>query len=104
MLQTDIQFYILARGVGLVMGGIQSQSRTTFSKLIPADSDDTASYFSFYNFSEKMAIVMGMFSFGFIDQITGSARNSVIALGTYFVIALLILWWTPLNSIVTRKK
>ena len=104
LLQTDIQFYILAGGVGLVMGGIQSQSRSTFSKLIPSDSDDTASYFSFYNFSEKMAIVLGMFSFGFIDQITGSARNSVIALGTYFVIALLILWWTPLNSIVTRKK
>ena len=53
LLQTDIQFYILAGGVGLVMGGIQSQSRSTFSKLIPSDSDDTASYFSFYNFSEK---------------------------------------------------
>lgn len=97
--QTVVQFYMLAAGVGLVMGGIQSQSRSTFSKLIPKESNDTASYFSFYNFAEKMAIVFGMFSFGFIEQITGSARNSVIALGVYFVIALVIIWQTPLNSI-----
>ena len=96
--QTVVQFYFLAAGVGLVMGGIQSQSRSTFSKLIPRDTTDTASYFSFYNFSEKMAIVFGMFSFGFIEHLTGSPRNSIIALGVYFIIALLILWLTPLNS------
>lgn len=96
--QTVLQFYFIAAGVGLVMGGIQSQSRSTFSKLIPSDSNDTASYFSFYNFSEKIAIVFGMFSFGFIEQITGSARNSVIALGIYFIIALIIIWQTPLNT------
>jgi len=96
--QTVLQFYFVAAGVGLVMGGIQSQSRSTFSKLIPSDSDDTASYFSFYNFSEKIAIVFGMFSFGFIDHLTGSARNSVIALGIYFIIALVIIWQTPLNK------
>ena len=96
--QSVLQFYFVAAGVGLVMGGIQSQSRSTFSKLIPSDSDDTASYFSFYNFSEKIAIVFGMFSFGFIDHLTGSARNSVIALGIYFIIALVIIWQTPLNK------
>ena len=99
LVQTVTQFYMLAAGVGLVMGGIQSQSRSTFSKLIPNGSNDTASYFSFYNFSEKMAIVFGMFSFGYIEHITGSPRNSVIALGIYFIIALLIIWRTPLNSI-----
>jgi MFS transporter, UMF1 family len=97
--QTVIQFYILSGGVGLVMGGIQSQSRSTFSKLIPKGTNDTASYFSFYNFAEKMAIVFGVFSFGFIEHITGSARNSTIALGIYFLIALIIIWRTPLNSI-----
>ncbi len=97
--QTVSQFYILAAGVGLVMGGIQSQSRSTFSKLIPDNSDDTASYFSYYNFTEKIAIVLGMFSFGFIEQLTGSARNSTAALGVYFLIALILLWRTPLNSI-----
>lgn len=99
LVQTVTQFYFLAGGVGLVMGGIQSQSRSTFSKLIPKESNDTASYFSFYNFSEKMAIVFGMFSFGFIEQFTGSPRNSVIALGVYFIIAMVILWKTPLNSL-----
>ncbi len=103
MVQTVTQFYILAAGVGLVMGGIQSQSRSTFSKLIPDNSNDTASYFSFYNFAEKMAIVFGMFSFGFIEQITGSARNSVIALGIYFIIALVLMWRTPLNKWIPLK-
>lgn len=97
--QNDIQFYILAAGVGLVMGGIQSQSRSTFSKLIPEKSDRSASYFSFYNFAEKISIVLGMFTFGFIEQITGSARNSTLALGAFFIIALIILWRTPLNSL-----
>lgn len=101
--QTVVQFYVLAAGVGLVMGGIQSQSRSTFSKLIPDNTEDTASYFSFYNFAEKMAIVFGMFSFGFIEHFTGSPRNSVIALGIYFLIALLILWRTPLNSLKYTK-
>lgn len=103
MVQTVSQFYLLAGGVGLVMGGIQSQSRSTFSKLIPNNSDDTASYFSFYNFSEKMAIVFGMFSFGFIEHITGSPRNSVIALGIYFIVAMVILWKTPLNSLIQTR-
>lgn len=97
--QTVVQFYFLSAGVGLVMGGIQSQSRSTFSKLIPAGTRDTASYFSFYNFSEKIAIVLGMLSFGFIEQITGSARNSTLALAVYFIIALFIIWKTPLNKI-----
>lgn len=101
LVKNVVQFYILAAGVGLVMGGIQSQSRSTFSKLIPSGTNDTASYFSFYNFAEKMAIVFGMFSFGFIEQLTGSARNSTIALGLYFAIALVILWRTPLNSLQT---
>ncbi len=102
LVQSVFQFYFLAAGVGLVMGGIQSQSRSTFSKLIPNNTNDTASYFSFYNFAEKMAIVFGMFSFGFIEQITGSSRNSVIALGIYFIIALVILWQTPLNSLKSK--
>ena len=99
LVQSVFQFYLLSAGVGLVMGGIQSQSRSTFSKLIPVETNDTASYFSFYNFAEKMAIVFGMFTFGFIEQITGSARNSVIALGIFFIIALVLIWRTPLNSL-----
>jgi UMF1 family MFS transporter len=85
------QFYSIAAGVGLVMGGIQSLSRSTYSKLLPDDTDDTTSYFSFYDILEKMAIVLGTFSFGFIEQLTGGMRNSMIALTAFFVIGILIL-------------
>ena len=87
-----IQFYLIAALVGLVMGGIQSVSRSTYSKLIPPNTKDTASFFSFYDVLEKVAIVLGTFSFGFIDQMMGGMRNSILALILYFVIGLLILF------------
>lgn len=77
------QFYFLAGMVGLVMGGIQSLSRSTYSKFMP-ETKDTASYFSFYDVTEKIAIVIGMFMFGFVEEITGSIRNSVIPLMLFF--------------------
>lgn len=84
------QFFGVAAVVGLVMGGIQSLSRSTYSKLMPV-TKDTASFFSFYDVTEKIAIVFGMFSFGFITQVTGSMRNSILALITFFVLGLVIL-------------
>ena len=77
------------------MGGIQSLSRSTYSKLIPEGSVDTASYFSFYDVSEKVGIVIGMFLYGFVAQITGSMRNSVLFLVTFFVIGLILLLRVP---------
>lgn len=85
------QFYIVAVLVGLVMGGIQSLARATFSKLVPADTQDHASYFSFYDVTFHLSVVIGTFSYGIIDQITGSMRNSTLALASYFVIGLLFL-------------
>lgn len=85
------QFYSIAAGVGLVMGGIQSLSRSTYSKLLPEKTEDTTSYFSFYDILEKFAIVLGTFSFGFIEQLTGGMRNSMIALTAFFVIGILLL-------------
>ncbi len=85
------QFYVLAAMVGMVMGGIQSLSRSTYSKLIPADTKDTTSYFSFYDVLEKVAIIIGTFGFGFIEQITGSMRSSVLLLAVFFVLGLVIL-------------
>lgn len=84
------QFFGVASVVGLVMGGIQSLSRSTYSKLMPV-TKDTASYFSFYDVSEKIAIVIGMFSFGFINHLTGSMRNSILALVVFFAIGFLFL-------------
>lgn len=86
-------FYTLAIVVGFVMGGIQSVSRSTYAKLMP-DTQDTTSYFSFYDVTEKVAIVIGMFSFGYINELTGSQRNSVLALGIFFVIGFLLLYRT----------
>jgi MFS transporter, UMF1 family len=86
--EDEYQFYILAFVVGSVMGGIQSLSRSTYSKLIPQDTTDHASYFSFYDVTEKIAIVLGTFSYGIIEQLTGSMRNSALALGLFFVVGL----------------
>lgn len=85
------QYYGLAAIVGLIMGGIQSLSRSTYSKHLPADTPDTASYFSFYDVTEKMAIVIGLFSFAFIEEVTGNMRNSIIALASFFIIGLVFL-------------
>lgn len=89
---TATQFYIIAVIVGLVMGGIQSMSRSTYSKYLPQDIPDTASFFSFYDVTEKLAIVGGLFSFGYIEELTGSMRNSTLALCGFFVIGLLLLF------------
>ncbi len=86
-----MQFYIIAVVVGLVMGGIQSLSRSTYAKLMP-ETRDTASFFSFYDVTEKIAIVIGMFSFGFIEQLTGSMRNSILALFVFFAIGAALLY------------
>ena len=88
---TSNQFYILAIVVGLVMGGIQSLSRSTYSKFIPQDIPDSASFFSFYDVTEKLAIVGGMFSFGLVDDITNSMRNSALVLCVYFIAGLILL-------------
>jgi UMF1 family MFS transporter len=74
--------------VGVVMGGIQSMLRSTFAKLIPDHTPDTASYFSFYDVCEKVAVVLGTFSYGFINGMTGNMRGSILALVVYFIIGL----------------
>jgi UMF1 family MFS transporter len=80
----------LAAGVGFVMGGIQSLSRSTYSKLMPV-TKDTTSFFSFYDVTEKLASVIGLLSFGYIIELSGSQRNSVLALMSFFAIGLIML-------------
>ena len=94
-----IHFYLISGFVGLVMGGIQSLSRSTYSKFIPSNSKDTSSFFSFYDISEKLGIVIGMFSYGFIEQVTGSMRNSIVALVVFFIVGLLLLFQVPNEEI-----
>lgn len=89
-----MEFYVLAACVGFVMGGIQSLSRSTYAKLMP-ETKDTTSFFSFYDVTEKIAIVIGMFSFGYITELfNGSQRNSVLALMSFFIIGLILLFFT----------
>ena len=88
--KTPLQFYIAAGFVGLSMGGIQSLARSTYSKYIPK-TDDTASFFSFYSTSQMTGIVLGMFLFGTIDQVTGSMRNSILFFLSFFLIGAFLL-------------
>ncbi|MGC3948705.1 MAG: MFS transporter [Chryseolinea sp.] len=89
---TANQFYVVAVFVGMIMGGIQSLSRATYSKLIPSDTVDHASYFSFYDVAFNISIVMGVFSYGLIDHITGNMRYSALFLSVYFIVGMLLLW------------
>lgn len=99
LMQTEYHFYGLAIAVGLVMGGIQSLSRSTYSKLMP-ETKDTASFFSFYDITEKIAIVIGLSSFGYIEELTGSMRNSVLALMVFFGMGLFFLYF----ALVKQKQ
>jgi len=99
---TAAQFYGVAAGVGLVMGGIQSLSRSTYSKLLPPNTEETTSYFSFYDVLEKYAVVMGTLIFGIIDQLFGM-RNSVLALSVFFAIGILILLTVKIKPAVGKE-
>ncbi len=90
-MQDKLSFYSLAAFLGFVMGGIQSMSRSTYSKLIPSETQDTASYFSFYDITEKLAIVIGSLSYGLIDQVTGSMRYSMVFMSLFFIVGFVLL-------------
>lgn len=92
--KTPLEFYIAAGCVGMVMGGIQSLSRSTYSKMLPK-TEDTTSFFSFYDVTEKIGIIIGMFLFGVIDQITGSMRNSILFFLIFFVAGAILLVRIP---------
>ncbi|MFL5741439.1 MAG: MFS transporter [Flavisolibacter sp.] len=95
--QNAMQFYLLAFCVGMVMGGIQSMSRSTYSKLLPP-TKDTASFFSFYDICDKIGLVLGTLTFGYVGEALGGMRNSVVALMIFFIIGGILLLF------VDRKK
>ncbi len=93
-MKTPVQFYIAASIVGFVMGGIQALARSTYSKFLP-ETEDTTSFFSFYDVAEKIGIVIGMVIFAFIDQITGSMRNGILFLFVFFLAGIILLFRVP---------
>ncbi len=94
IVDTPNEFYVAAGWIGFMMGGTQSLSRSTYSKMLPETSDHT-SFFSFYDVLEKLGIVIGMLAFGYIEGLTGSMRNSVLSLVVFFVLGLVALFFIP---------
>lgn len=96
---TPLQFYITGAFVGFVMGGVQALSRSTYSKYLP-ETKDTTSYFSFFDVTEKMGIVLGMMAYGLVDQITGSMRNAILFLFVFFLIGIILLFRIPKSRVL----
>ncbi|MBN4082106.1 MFS transporter [bacterium AH-315-B15] len=93
----EINFYILAAVIGFVMGGTQALSRSTYSKYLP-ETKDTASFFSFYDITEKIGIVIGMIIFGYVEATSGDMRTSILALIAFFFVGLIALFFIPKNE------
>ncbi|MCE3279530.1 MAG: transporter permease [Bacteroidetes bacterium] len=91
LVHTAVHFYIVAACVGLVMGGIQSLSRSTYSKMLP-ETKDNASYFSFYDVCEKLSIVLGMLTFGIINECSATMRTPIVALISFFILGFFLLF------------
>ena len=100
-IRTPLHFYIAGFFIGMVMGGIQSLSRSTYAKLIPK-THNNAGYFSFYDVSEKLAMMCGLFMWGYLDNLTGSMRNSIFALGIWFFLGLVLLLITQRIPAVSK--
>lgn len=95
----DLQFYTLGGLIGMVLGAIQSLSRSTYSKLLP-ETEDHATYFSFFDVTEKIAIVLGTFIFGFVGSITNSMRNSIFILAIFFLLGYIVLSFMKKTDLV----
>ncbi len=83
-------FYFLGGLVGMVMGSIQTLSRSTYSKMLPDDPGVHTTYFSFYDVFEKIAIVLGTFAFGYLEWLTGSMRSAILLMLVFFALAWII--------------
>lgn len=97
----DLQFYTLGATIGMVLGAIQSLSRSTYSKLLP-DTEDHATYFSFFDVTEKVAIVLGTFIFGFVGAISDSLKNSIFILAIFFLLGYIVLSFMKKNKLTSK--
>jgi len=94
--KVEYWFYFLGGLVGLVMGSVQTLSRSTYSKMLPEDPGVHTTYFSFYDVFEKIAIVLGTFAFGYLEWITGSMKAAILLMAAFFILSGLILY--PLDK------
>jgi UMF1 family MFS transporter len=86
------EFYFLAASVGLVMGGVQALARSTYSKFLP-ETTDHASYFSFYDATEKIGIVFGTAFFALTEFLFENIRYSIFSVGTFFLLGFILLFF-----------
>lgn len=98
---SELQFYLLGASVGLVMGGLQSLCRSTFSKMLPLE-DEHVTYFSFFDIAEKLATVLGMVAVGWVETVTGDLRLSPLVLSVFFLIAMFL--WFGVNKFYYSNK
>lgn len=94
IVHTPITFYIAAGSIGFIMGGTQALARSTYSKFLP-ETKDTASYFSFYDVTEKVGLIIGLLAFGYLEGAFGSMRTSILSLITFFAIGLVLVFMVP---------
>jgi UMF1 family MFS transporter len=99
---TVLDFYIAAASIGFIMGGTQSLARSTYSKLLP-QTKDTASFFSFYDVTEKVGLIIGLLSFGYIEGAFGTMRTSILALIFFFIVGLILLLRVPKQVISNQQ-
>jgi len=98
-----VDFYLAAAAIGFIMGGTQSLARSTYSKLLP-ETKDTASFFSFYDVTEKVGLIIGLLSFGYIEGAFGNMRTSILALIVFFILGLLLLLRVPRKELLTENN
>lgn len=94
----DFQVYAIGAAIGMVLGATQSLSRSTYSKLLP-ETEDHATYFSFFDVTEKIAIVFGTFIFGLVGAISDSLRNSIFILAVFFLLGYVVLRFMKKNEL-----
>ncbi len=94
IVRTPITFYIAAGCIGFIMGGTQALARSTYSKFLPV-TNDSASYFSFFDVTEKVGLIIGLLSFGYLEGAFGSMRMSILSLITFFIVGLILVFIVP---------
>lgn len=103
IVDTPNEFYIAAAWIGFIMGGTQSLGRSTYSKFLP-ETQDHASFFSFYDILEKAGIVIGMISFGAIEGMSDNMRTPILALVLFFGVGMILLFFVPNKERTLKAK
>jgi UMF1 family MFS transporter len=87
------QFFLLAFLIGMVQGGVQSLSRSYFSRMVP--EGQSAEFFGFYNMLGRFATIIGPVLLGTVGKLTGNPRLGILSVALLFLIGGALLWRVP---------